>query len=126
MTQAWWNPLLDFGWVVYCSPLRNSKTKGVKWLERKAAMNRRQWDAKSKATIVLQGLRGKPVSEICNEHQISQSEYYRWREQFLAGMPQIFGDNGKREASLAKENAKLKNIIGELTLELKKLNEWPE
>jgi transposase-like protein len=89
-------------------------------------MNRRQWDAKSKAAIVLQGLRGKPVSEICNEHQIHQSEYYRWREQFLAGMPQIFGDNGKREASLAKENSRLKNIIGELTLELKKLNGWPE
>jgi transposase-like protein len=89
-------------------------------------MNRRQWDAKSKAAIVLQGLRGKPVSEICNEHQIHQSEYYRWREQFLAGMPQIFGDNDKREASLAKENSRLKNIIGELTLELKKLNGWPE
>jgi transposase-like protein len=89
-------------------------------------MQRRQWDAKTKATIVLEGLKGKPVVQICNEYQLAQSEYYRWREQFLKGMPKCFGDNDKRQASLVKENTRLKNIIGEMTLELKKLNEWPE
>jgi transposase-like protein len=38
-------------------------------------MRRRQWDAKTKARIVLQGLQGKPVAEICDEHQIRPSLY---------------------------------------------------
>jgi hypothetical protein len=32
-------------------------------------MQRREWDAKTKAMIVLEGLRGKPVVELCTEHQ---------------------------------------------------------
>lgn len=40
-------------------------------------MQRRKWDAHPKAMIVLEGLKGKPVAEICTEHQISQSQYYQ-------------------------------------------------
>jgi transposase-like protein len=36
-------------------------------------MQRRKWDTKTKAMIVVQGLKGKPVAEICLEHQISQT-----------------------------------------------------
>jgi transposase len=50
-------------------------------------MHRRKWDAKTKAIIVLEGLKGKPVAEICTEHQLSQSQYYQWRDQFLAHAP---------------------------------------
>jgi transposase-like protein len=87
------------------------------------AMIRRRWDSKAKALIVLQGLKGRSISDICNEHQISQSEYYRWREIFLSKMPQLFDGNDKREARLLQENAKLKTLVGELTLDLKKVNE---
>ena len=34
--------------------------------------------------LVLEGLKDKPVAEISTEHQISQSQYYQWRNQFLA------------------------------------------
>jgi transposase-like protein len=91
-----------------------------------AAMPRRKWDPQTKATIVLQGLRGKRVVDICNEHQISQAQYYQWREQFMKNMPQLFTGTERREQSLARENSRLKTIIGELTVELKKLNEWSE
>jgi transposase-like protein len=47
-------------------------------------MQRRHWDAKTNARIVLQGLQGKPVAGLCPEHQRSQSRYYQWRDQFLA------------------------------------------
>ena len=47
-------------------------------------MQRRKWDAKTKAMIVLEGLKGKPIAELCNEHQLSQAQYYQWRDQFLA------------------------------------------
>lgn len=87
-------------------------------------MKRRKWDPKTKAMIVVEGLKGKPVSEICIEHQISQTQYYRWRDQFLAKLPQIFAEDNRREKALSKENTRLKKIIGDLTVELKKTEEW--
>jgi transposase-like protein len=53
-------------------------------------MQQRQWDAKTKARIVVQGLQGKPVAELCNEYQISPSLYYQWRDQFLAHADKAF------------------------------------
>ena len=90
------------------------------------AMKRRKWDPKTKATIVLQGLKGKPVADICIEHQISQAQYYQWRDQFMKKMPMLFSNTERREQSLVKENSRLKKVIGELTVELKKANGWPE
>ncbi|MCL2615355.1 MAG: transposase [Dehalococcoidia bacterium] len=89
-------------------------------------MKRRKWDSKTKALIVLQGLKGRQVSDICNEYQICQSEYYRWRDEFLTKMPQLFDNHDRREESLRMENAKLKHLVGELTLEFKKVNECLE
>jgi len=88
-------------------------------------MQRRKWDAKTKAMIVIEGLKGKPVAELCNEHQISQAQYYQWRDQFLAQAAKAFEvhEQSQREARLARENARLKTLVGELTLELKKSDE---
>lgn len=85
-------------------------------------MKRRKWDAKTKATIVLEGLKGKPVGAICRDYQISQAQYYQWRDQLLANAPKTFevAQQTDREARLQRENARLKNLVGELTLELKK------
>ncbi len=84
-------------------------------------MERRKWYPKTKAMIILEGLKGKPVGEICIEHQISQTQYYRWRDHFLSNMNQVFNsDEGRREKALTMENARLKKIIGGLTIELKK------
>ena len=83
-------------------------------------MKRRKWDPKTKAMIVVQGLKGKPVAEICLEHQISQTQYYQWRDQFLANAHQVFVDNEKKGELLTRENAHLRKIIGDLTVELKK------
>ena len=88
-------------------------------------MKRRKWDPKTKAMIVVQGLKGKPVAEICTEHQISQTQYYQWRDHFLANVHQVFDSNEKRGELLARENTRLRKIIGDLTVELKKTEEWP-
>lgn len=74
--------------------------------------------------IVLQGLRGKPVAEICLEHQISQTQYYQWRDQFLANAHQVFIESEKKGEILTRENTRLRKIIGDLTVELKKTEEW--
>jgi transposase-like protein len=73
-------------------------------------MRRRKWDAKTKAMIVIEGLKGKPGAELCNEHQISQAQYYQWRDQFLAHAPKAFEvhEQRQREARLARENTRLK------------------
>jgi transposase-like protein len=85
-------------------------------------MRKRTWDAKTKALIVLEGLKGKPVAEICNEHQISHSQYYQWRNQFLAHAAEACESHQytRIEPRLEQENAWLKRLVGELTLELKK------
>ena len=87
-------------------------------------MKRRKWDPKVKAIIVVEGIKGKPVSEICIEHQISQAQYYQWRDQFLANMPQVFIDDSRREKALITENARLKRIIGGSHRRVKKTEEW--
>src|SRR5919108_4493850 len=92
-------------------------------------MQRRKWDAKTKALIVLEGLKGKAVTDICPEHQISQSQYYQWRDQFLANAAQAFEvhHHTRREAHLEHENSRLKKLVGELILELKKATSyWPD
>jgi transposase-like protein len=88
-------------------------------------MQRRTWDAKTKARIVIQGLQGRPVADICNEYQISQSLYYQWRDQFLAHAAKAFEvhQHTRKEARLERENTTLKKLVGELTLELKKSDE---
>jgi len=87
-------------------------------------MKRRRWDSKTKAMIVIQGLKGKPMAEICLEHQISQTQYYRWRDQFLVNAPQVFEGSDKKTEKLTRENANLRKVIGDLTVELKKTEEW--
>lgn len=88
-------------------------------------MTRRTWDSKTKARIVFEGLKGLPVAAICAEYGISQGMYYKWRDVFLANIEQPFeaGSKSKQEARLEAENKKLKQAIGDLTLELKK-NDW--
>ena len=88
-------------------------------------MERRKWDAKSKALIVLQGLKGTPVAQLCTEHQISQAQYYAWRDQLLRNASAAFENQQQshREARLVQENARLKRMLGELTLALKKSDE---
>jgi len=69
------------------------------------------------------------VATICQDYQISQAPYDQWRDQFLANAPKTFevAQQTEREARLQHENARLKKLVGELTLELKKNDEevWP-
>ncbi len=86
-------------------------------------MDRRKWSSRDKMLIVLEGLKGKvPLGELCAKFQISQSQYYKWRDQLLANGPKVFDYGGvdRTTERLQYENQKLKRIIGELTVELKK------
>ena len=83
----------------------------------------RKWESSQKLKIVLEGLSGQiEISKLCNKYQISQVIYYRWREQLLQYGHQAFESKNitKREKRLSDENQRLKQIIGDLTVELKK------
>jgi transposase len=58
-------------------------------------------------------------------HETSQSLYYQWRDQFLGNAAETCESQqqGRQEARLERENARLKMLVGELLLELKKGDE---
>lgn len=88
-------------------------------------MKPRKWDGKTKARAVLEGIKGRKVAEICNDYQISQAQYYQWREQFLSNLDKPFEAKKatSKEERLKSEVQKLRSLVGELTLELKKSDE---
>ena len=85
-------------------------------------MKRRQWDSKAKTKIVLEGLSGRSVSEICSEYEIGQTQYYRWRDKFLSEAHRAFDSekDGTEVQRLKKKAVRYQQIIGALTVELKK------
>lgn len=86
-------------------------------------MPRRKWDSKKKSEIVMRGLKGAVIADLCAEYGISQTQYYQWRDQFLTNSWKAFEDNTRREEQLLKQNSRLKGLVGELTFELKKNDE---
>jgi len=88
-------------------------------------MKYRKWNPKTKAKIVLEGLENKvPLAQLCNRYQITQSLYYYWLNELQDKSYQVFesAKRSKKEQRLLEENMKLKRIIAELIIELKKPN----
>jgi transposase-like protein len=86
-------------------------------------MEKRKWTSQQKLTIVLEGLSGQiEISKLCSKYQIAQTQYYQWRDQLLKYGNQAFEVKNvtKKEQHLEQEVQKLKRIIGDLTVELKK------
>jgi len=81
---------------------------------------RRKWDARTKAKLVLEGLMGGCVNDLCRTHDLRPGQYYKWRGHFLENCYLVFEKrlDGQAESDLAIENEKLKRLVGELTLEL--------
>jgi transposase-like protein len=56
---------------------------------------------------------GKTTPQACKDAEITQQTYYRWRKEF-GGLKL---DQAKRLKELERENAKLKRLVAELSLE---------
>ncbi|MGY8986904.1 MAG: transposase [Sphingomonadales bacterium] len=94
-------------------------------------MKIRKWTGKQKLQIVMEGFKEKaPISELCNRFEIGQSQYYRWRDQFIKKGASIFDEKpDKKIEQLESKVKKLTSYVGELTIELKKTEdelEWLE
>ena len=86
-------------------------------------MKNRKWLSSQKLQIVLEGLSGQiEISKLCSKYQVSQTQYYQWRDQLLKHGHQAFESKNitKKEQHLEQQVTNLKRIIGDLTVELKK------
>lgn len=71
-----------------------------------------------KAFILKQGEQGTPVAEICRKAGISQATYYSWKK--CGG---LLPDEMRRLKQLEDENARLKKIVADLTLDREMLQD---
>lgn len=86
-------------------------------------MKYRKWDPKTKLSIILEHLEQQvPVATLCNKYQISHTLFAYWLREFLGKAHKVFDTEkqSKKEQRLKDENMKLKHIIADLTIELKK------
>ena len=88
---------------------------------------RKKYSAEEKIRIVIEGLRGEiSIAELCRKEGINANLYYNWSKDFLeAGKRRLAGDI-KREATtnevhvLKNENMDLRQLVAELSLELRR------
>lgn len=62
---------------------------------------------------------GQSLAQVCQQLEIAESTFHRWRNQY-GGMK---SEEAKRLVELEKENARLKRLVGELTLDKEMLKE---
>jgi putative transposase len=75
---------------------------------------RKKWRSEEKLAITLDGLKGRPVKEICREYGVSEAQYYKWRDEALNLLKEGFKDNRRKENRSAEaERNRLLRIIGE-------------
>ena len=81
----------------------------------------RKFTVQQKTELVLASLRGqKSMTELCREHDISDSLLRKWREQFLAaGAERLFGKQERTEVDeLRAQVSKLERALGRKTMEV--------
>ena len=81
----------------------------------------RSFSTELKLEIVLAGMRNdRSVKQVCREHEISETLYYRWRDKFLAaGQDALSGtDERQGERKLRKQIKELERALGRKTYEL--------
>jgi putative transposase len=95
-------------------------------LWREAGMPIRKYKPEQIVTLLRQvevGLaNGKTTPQACKEAEITAQTYYRWRKEF-GGLKL---DQAKRLKELERENAKLKRLVAELSLEKQILKDVAE
>ena len=72
-----------------------------------------------KAFIIKQGEDGTPVAEICRKAGISPATYFNWKKRYTGRLPTEM----KRLKQLEDENARLKKIVADLTLDREMLQD---
>lgn len=72
-----------------------------------------------KAFILKQGEGGMAVADVCRKAGISQATYFAWKKKYAGLMP----SDMKRLRELEDENARLKRIVADLSLDREMLQD---
>ena len=65
------------------------------------------------AFILRQAEEGTPIAEVCRKTGIAEATFYNWRKKYAGLMPSEM----KRLKPLEEENAKLKPLVADLSLD---------
>ena len=82
-------------------------------------MKASQFSDAQKAFILRQGADGIPVADICRKAGISQATYFNWKKKYDGLLP----DEMRRLKQLEDENAKLKKLVADLSLDREMLQD---
>lgn len=89
---------------------------------------RRVFSPEEKIRIVIEGMRGEEsVAALCRKYGIHENNYYNWSKDFMeAGKRRLTGDTernatGDEVKELREENRDLKELIAELSIQVKML-----
>lgn len=63
--------------------------------------------------ILKQVEAGRPMSEVCREHGVGESTYYKWKSKFGG----LDVNEARRLKALEDENAKLKRLLADAMLD---------
>jgi putative transposase len=72
-----------------------------------------------KAFILKQGADGMPVADICRKAGISQATYFSWKKKYDGLLPSEI----RRLKLLEDENAKLRKLVADLSLDKEMLQD---
>lgn len=72
-----------------------------------------------KAFILRQGADGMPVADVCRKAGITQATYFNWKKKYDGLLPTEM----RRLKQLEDENARLKRIVADLSLDKEMLQD---
>ena len=75
-------------------------------------MKNKRYSTEDKIRILRQVDQGRSVVEVCQEHNLSQVSFYRWKKKF----GQMDVNEAKRMKELERENTELKKMLAESLL----------
>jgi putative transposase len=75
-------------------------------------MKGKRYTTEEKIRILREADKGKAITEVCREHNLSQVTFHRWKRQF--GQMEV--NEAKRLKELERENTELKKMLADSLL----------
>ncbi len=105
---------------------RTQQTRG--FMQQVRVASRRKYTPEEKVRIVLEGFRREvAVNELCRREGIKPGAYYAWTKDFMEAGKERLTRDAARDATrqeineLKRENAELKHLVADLSLEAYRL-----
>ena len=75
---------------------------------------RRQYSAEQKVAILREHLlEGRPISDVCDEHGLNPTVFYRWQKEFFEGGHVVF-ERRRSDPAARRAEKKIRKLEGKL------------